>query len=151
MLLDLVKSWCGDSHTRIDIRPVVDLNAELHTPGYEPTERQREQVQLRDATCAFPWCSHPAPRCDIDHTVPFDHAAVREGRPQPGPTLTSNLGALCRRHHRLKTHGRWRVRQVSSGVFEWTSPHGHIYRRDRTGTSRADTRADTDPDPPSPG
>jgi hypothetical protein len=48
LLLDLVKSWCGDSHTRITLKPVIDLNTELHTPGYEPTDRQREQIMLRD-------------------------------------------------------------------------------------------------------
>ena len=26
---------------------------------------------------------------------------------------------------------------VAPGVFEWTSPHGHRYRRDRTGTTRS--------------
>lgn len=144
LLLDLVKSWCGDSHTRINIKPVIDLNTDLHTPGYEPTDRQREQIALRDRSCVFPWCSHPARRSDIDHTIPFDHHSAAKERPQPGPTITSNLGALCRRHHRLKTHRRWRVQQTSSGVFEWTSPHGHTYRRDQTGTARTDA----DPDPP---
>ena len=32
------------------------------------------------------------------------------------------------------------------GVFEWTSPHGHRYRRDRHGTTPID-RAEP-PDPP---
>ncbi|UUZ59797.1 hypothetical protein [Nocardioides sp. B-3] len=26
LLLDPVKSWCGDSHTRINLKPVIDLN-----------------------------------------------------------------------------------------------------------------------------
>ncbi|HXH77880.1 HNH endonuclease signature motif containing protein [Nocardioides sp.] len=144
LLLETVKQWCGDSHTRITIKPVIDLNTELHTTGYEPTDRQREQIALRDRTCVFPWCSQPARRCDLDHTEPFDPTAAAGGRSQPGPTTTVNLGALCRRHHRLKTHGRWHVTQPTSGVFDWTSPHGHTYRRDHTGT----TRTDTDPDPP---
>ena len=29
------------------------------------------------------------------------------------------------------------------GTFEWTTPHGHRYRRDQDGTSRID-----DPEPP---
>ena len=62
----------------------------------------------------------------------------RGGRPQPGPTQTANLAALCRFHHRLKTHTAWRYRMVAPGVFEWTSPHGHHYRRDRTGTTAVD-------------
>ena len=58
-----------------------------------------------------------------------------KGRPQPGPTQTDNLAALCRFHHRLKTHTAWRYRMTDPGVVEWTSPHGHHYRRDRTGTT----------------
>ena len=86
----------------------------------------------------FPWCTRPARRCDVDHVVEFDHDAEGEGRPQPGPTATSNLAALCRYHHRLKTFTAWRYRMVEPGIFEWTSPHGHLYRRDRTGTTRID-------------
>ena len=31
------------------------------------------------------------------------------------------------------------------GVFEWTSPHGHRYRRDRHGTTAIDRPAPPDP------
>ena len=55
-------------------------------------------------------------------------------------TATDNLAALCRRHHRLKTHGRWRYAMTEPGVFAWTSPLGWTYRRDHTG-SRATGRA----------
>lgn len=30
----------------------------------------------------------------------------------------------CRRHHRLKTLTRWRLRQPQPGVLSWTSPAG---------------------------
>ena len=37
------------------------------------------------------------------------------------------------------------TRWTSNGVFEWTSPHGHRYRRDHTGTTAIDpTRGSTD-------
>lgn len=39
-----------------------------------------------------------------------------------------NLAHLCRRHHILKHHTAWRVRQLSDGVLEWTSPTGRVYR-----------------------
>lgn len=138
VLLDQVRAWCGRSHTRVTLKPVIDLATELSTTSCAPTPRQREQVVLRDQTCTFPWCSRSARRCDIDHVIPFDHDAAAHERPQSGPTATSNLAALCRTHHRLKTHGRWRVRPIASGVLEWTSPHGHLFLRDRTGTSRVD-------------
>ncbi|HEV2796612.1 MAG TPA: HNH endonuclease, partial [Nocardioides sp.] len=55
--------------------------------------------------------------------------------------------SLCRRRHRLKAHTAWCYRMTSNGVFEWTSPHGHRFRRDRTGTTAID---DGPPDIPRP-
>ncbi|GGD17195.1 HNH endonuclease signature motif containing protein [Nocardioides daphniae] len=135
ILLEQVRRWVATSHTDVRILPVVDLNASLATDCYEPTDRLRRQVQLRDETCVFPHCTRPSRRCDVDHVVPFDHAAAREGRLQPGPTETSNLATLCRSHHRLKTHTAWHLESPGSGVFEWTSPHGQRFRRDRHGTT----------------
>ncbi|MCF6379069.1 HNH endonuclease [Nocardioides KLBMP 9356] len=135
LLLDQLTSWCGDSRTTITVKPVTDLNANLTAPGYDIPDRIREQVILRDQTCVFPWCTRPARRCDIDHVIAYDHDAEAEGRPQPGPTATWNLAPLCRHHHRLKTHTAWRYDMTANGVFEWTSPHGHRYRRDHTGTT----------------
>lgn len=138
VLLEQVQSWCGDSSTRVTVKPVIDLNAELETGAYDVPERIRDQIALRDRTCVFPWCARSARACDVDHVVPFDHDAKAEGRPQSGPTRSSNLASLCRKHHRLKTHCRWRVTARSAGVLEWTSPHGHRYLRDHTGTRSLD-------------
>ena len=33
VLLDQVRDWCGDSRTKITVKPVIDLNAELSTPA----------------------------------------------------------------------------------------------------------------------
>ncbi len=107
ILLDQVRSWCADSRTEITIKPVIDLNTEISTPAYAIPDRIREQVILRDRTCVFPWCTRPARGCDIDHIIEFDHDAAADSRPQPGPTTSSNLGALCRYHHRLKTFTAW--------------------------------------------
>ncbi|MGF9761941.1 DUF222 domain-containing protein [Microvirga sp. 0TCS3.31] len=135
VLLDQVRDWCGDSRTKVTVKPVIDLNADLATPAYEVPDRIREQVILRDRTCVFPWCTRPARGCDIDHITEYDHDAEADGRPQPGPTTTANLAALCRFHHRLKTHTAWRYEMTDNGCFEWTSPHGNHYRRDRHGTT----------------
>jgi hypothetical protein len=142
VLLDQVRSWCADSRTKVTIKPVIDLDAQLTAQGYEIPDRIREQIQLRDRTCVFPRCTRPARRCDVDHVIPYDHDAEAEDRPQPGPTSTDNLACLCRFHHRLKTHSAWRYETTAPGVFEWTSPHGYRYRRDHTGT--------IDIDPPGP-
>ena len=145
VLLDQVRDWCSDSRTKITVKPVIDLNTNLSTPAYVVPDRIREQVVLRDRTCVFPWCTRPARGCDIDHVIPHDPDADAEGRPQPGLTQTDNLAALCRFHHRLKTHTSWRYRTTEPGVFEWTSPHGHHYRRDRTGTIAVDQGGPPDP------
>ncbi|MBS2938632.1 DUF222 domain-containing protein [Nocardioides sp. J2M5] len=142
-LLEQVQTWCATSRTKVTIRPVIDLNAELTSPGYPVPDRIREQVILRDRTCVFPWCTRPARACDIDHITPYDHGAEADDRPQPGPTATSNLAALCRSHHRLKTHTPWRYEHLRPGVFEWTSPHGHHYLRDHHGTTALDPPAVT--------
>ena len=134
--LHQVKTWLSSSHTDVRIQPVIDLNTEITARGYVPSPRLRRQVELRDKTCVFPWCNRRAAASDLDHTVPYDHGANRDGPPQ---TRTSNLGALCRTHHRLKTDGQhrsdgWKVTQPHSGVFVWDSPHGHVFLRDRYGT-----------------
>jgi 5-methylcytosine-specific restriction endonuclease McrA len=150
VLLEQLKSWCRDSRTKITVKPVIDLNQEKGAPGYEVPDRIRDHVILRDRTCVFPFCGRPARGCDVDHVIEYDHDADAEGRPQPGPTETENLGALCRFHHRLKTHSTWRYDMVTPGVFEWTSPHGHRYRRDRSGTTALDPPDSSAPRIPSP-
>jgi hypothetical protein len=135
VLLEQIQSWCADSRTEVTIKSVIDLNTRLTAQVYKVPADIREQVQLRDRTCVFPGCARPARRCDVDHIIAYDHDADAEGRPQPGPTTTSNLACLCRFHHRLKTHSPWHYRMTAPGVFEWTSPHGHRYRRDHTGTT----------------
>ncbi|MFC7363415.1 HNH endonuclease signature motif containing protein [Nocardioides astragali] len=138
LLLEQVRAWCGESRTKVTVKPVIDLNAHLEAPGYEVPDRIREQVILRDRSCVFPFCTRPARRCDVDHVIEYGHDADTEGRPQPGPTVTPNLAALCRFHHRLKTHTAWHYDVIGPGEFVWTSPHGHRYRRDPTGTTALD-------------
>ena len=95
---------------------------------------------LRDRTCVFPWCTRPARGCDIDHVIPHDPDAEAEGRPQPGPDADATTSPrLCRFHHRLKTHTAWRYRMIDArGASSGPRPHGHRYRRDRTGTTAID-------------
>ncbi|WP_107772471.1 HNH endonuclease [Nocardioides sediminis] len=134
--VEQVRAWCGRPDAAVVVKPVIDLRERLETKGYMPTARMREYVIVRDGTCVFPWCGRNARHGDIDHIVPYDHDHPDRG----GPTSTDNLAALCRRHHRLKTKGRWRYVMTEPGVFEWTSPLGWTYRCDHTG-SRCTGRA----------
>ena len=55
--------------------------------GYRPSLKLQHLVRIRHPTCTFPGCRQPARRCDIDHTVAFEHG---------GPTCLCNLGPACR-------------------------------------------------------
>ncbi|KRF35406.1 hypothetical protein ASG94_15035 [Nocardioides sp. Soil805] len=145
--VEQIRAWCGRPDVAVVVKPVIDLRERLECRGYEPTEKIREHVIARDGTCVFPWCGRNARRCDLDHIVPYDHDHSDHG----GQTSTDNLAALCRRHHRLKTHGRWRYEMGEPGVFTWTSPLGFTYLRDHTGsrgTGRAWPEPGTTADPP---
>ncbi|WP_197522872.1 HNH endonuclease signature motif containing protein, partial [Occultella aeris] len=57
------------------------------------------------------------------------------GDPSGGRTSADNLSPLCGRDHNLKTHGDFEVEQTEPGVFEWTTPAGLRYRRERDETT----------------
>ncbi|WP_246855170.1 hypothetical protein [Cellulomonas sp. Y8] len=55
---------------------------------------------------------------------------------------------MCHRHHRLKSDGGFRLRQISPGLYEWITPTGHRYLT-RPGTGQAhDATADPYDAPP---
>ena len=85
---------------------------------YEPPQALVDFLLARDRTCRFPGCRQPASRSDIDHAQSWETG---------GETKPENLGLLCRRHHRLKTHGRWDLVSNVDGSCEWTSPVGKKY------------------------
>jgi len=97
--------------------------------AYEIPASMAEQVDLRDRHCVFPWCSRPVRRCDHDHVI------VWKPNGTGGPTCPCNLAPLCRQHHRLKTHGRWRYLVLKPGMYLWTSPHGYHHLVDHHGTT----------------
>jgi hypothetical protein len=96
------------------------------TATYRPGADLTGTVIARDATCRFPGCRVPAHRCDLDHVAPFDPT-----RPAANQTTEANLHALCRHHHRLKTHAGWTVeRDTTTGRTAWTTPWGRTAHRD---------------------
>lgn len=130
--VEQIRTWCGHPDARVVVKPVIDLADHVHVESYEVPDRIAEHLALRDVTCVFPWCTRPARRlradehgCDCDHAVPH-------GR--EGPTCSCNLAPLCRRHHRLKTHGGWTYTTLEPGTYLWSSPHRYQYLRDHEGT-----------------
>ncbi|MBX9246361.1 DUF222 domain-containing protein [Actinotalea ferrariae] len=96
------------------------------TRRYAPTQSLRDAVVARDRTCTFPGCRVPAARCDIDHINPFDEQA---GAATPHQTRIDNLHALCRHHHRAKTHAGWTPERREDGTTRWSSPTGQRHDR----------------------
>lgn len=86
--------------------------------SYEPPQALVDFLLARDRTCRFPGCRAPARSGDLDHAQSWESG---------GETSVQNLGALCRRHHRLKTHGGWQLKSETDGSCLWTSPHGKQY------------------------
>ena len=86
--------------------------------SYEPPQALIDFLIARDRTCRFPGCRRSAALSDIDHAQSWETG---------GRTSPDNLGALCRRHHRLKTHDGWEVESRPDGSCTWRSPLGKIY------------------------
>jgi len=86
---------------------------------YSPPQALIDFLIARDRTCRFPGCRRSAALSDLDHAQSWE-----EG----GTTSLDNLGALCRRHHLLKTHGGWSIESRADGSCTWTSPLGKVYQ-----------------------
>ena len=119
-----IREWLQQA-SHITVRPVVDLADCDHVDAYEIPDRLRRHVTWRDHTCRFPGCTHPATGCDLDHRQPYAAG---------GATCPCNLTPLCRRHHRAKTHSRWRYESLAPGIYRWTSPLGRRFLVTPTGT-----------------
>ena len=108
-----IRDWCGNPDAQVVVKPVIDLNDHHHVNAYEVPDRIREQSALINPTCVFPWCTRSARRCDSDHIQPYDSG---------GTTSSDNIAPLCRRHHRLKTHGGWTYRPLEPGCLSLDQP-----------------------------
>ena len=103
---------------RLITEPITGHLLEYGRETYQPPQALVDFLLARDRTCRFPGCRQPAHRGDIDHAISWE-----EG----GNTDAANLGLLCRRHHRLKTHDGWSIESKTDGSCTWRSPTGHLY------------------------
>lgn len=117
------RELCGgaDGWMRVLTHPETGIVLSVGRQQYRPPRALRRLVRWRADRCMAPGCNIPAARCEIDHTVAWEHG---------GTTSLGNLAPLCKGHHIVRHHGGWRVRQIedSGGALEWTSPTGRRYR-----------------------
>ena len=118
-------------HAKFTIRPVLDLAGQVPVDAYEIPDRHRQAVHLMTPADTFPFSSSISRSHQIDHTEPY-----RPGRKSvgAGQSRLGNYGPMTTTHHRIKTFGRWEVKQPFPGIYVWRDPHGAFYLVDHTGT-----------------
>jgi hypothetical protein len=108
----------GSIWKRVVTDPLTGPAIEVSATTYQVPAGMAEQVKARDRTCRAPGCEIPAGRCDLDH--------AQEWKPDDtgGPSAETNLAALHRGHHNLKTAGFWDSNQSPDGSMRWTTATG---------------------------
>jgi hypothetical protein len=119
-------------HGPYTVKPVIDLHDAVSVDAYEIPDRIRERIKLMHPVEVFPYGTREThATMDLDHIQPYDPLGP------PGQTSTMNLAPLRRFPHRVKTHGRWKLRRLDRTTLEWTTPNGFTFTIDPTGTHRA--------------
>ncbi|HEU5038275.1 MAG TPA: hypothetical protein VFT70_14800 [Nocardioides sp.] len=90
--------WGRQANTKVTIRPVIDLDTELSTQAYQPTEDMKEQARLRYRECVFPYCHRHTPGTATSTTS----SPGPSDPPRPG---TSRLCAAATTGSRPTPHG----------------------------------------------
>ena len=106
---------------RFDVVPTHDCDHRHQVNAYEPGDRLRRLVQVRDYECTFPPCSRPARESDFEHAIPYH---------QGGKTDACNAGARSRRCHQVKQTKGWKVTQPKPGWHVWETPTGRTYTQE---------------------
>jgi hypothetical protein len=128
--LGQVQRFLADTGCDVKVQPVIDPQESTPVDSYEIPRRIREAMFLKMPASCFPYATATG-RLELDHTIAYTPPAC--GGP-PGQTGVHGLGPFTRFEHRIKTHGRWQVRQPEPGVWIWRSPHGGHYLVTNTGT-----------------
>jgi hypothetical protein len=121
---------------RFKVYPVIDLAGMAPVDAYEIPDRHRQAVHLMTPADTFPYGSSLSRKQQVDHTEPYGPHGP------PGQSGVGNYAPMTTPHHRIKTHGRWDVKQPFPGIYVWRDPHGAFYLVDHTGTRRIHGRAD---------
>jgi hypothetical protein len=103
---------------RLDPVPTYACDHRYQTSAYQPGDKLRHLVQVRDGTCTFPPCNHHARESDFDHAQPYDKG---------GRSCACNAGARSRACHRVKQSKGWTLTQPKPGWHRWQTPAGRVY------------------------
>jgi hypothetical protein len=118
---------------RFKITPVLDPLDQIPVDAWEIPNRHRQSVHLLTPADTFPFAANTTRTMQIDHTIPWTTKRAAAGDKQ---SRVGNYGPMIGLHHRIKTHGRWQVKQPFPGIYLWRDPHGLTYLVDHTGTRR---------------
>ena len=136
----LVASDASATMRRLVCDPLTGHLLDRGRTTYRVPDALRAFIEDRDRTCRFPGCHRRAGLTQIDHAIPWDAG---------GATSRENLGALCTRHHQLKTHAGWVITtSTADGSCRWRSPSGFSYEHSpRPLPGIPDPPPDPTPDP----
>jgi hypothetical protein len=97
------RDWCGlwtltllggpELTVRLEPVPSYECDHRDESRGYQPGDRLRHLVQIRDYTCTNPVCNRHARESDFEHALAYDKG---------GRTCACNAGARSRKCHRVK-------------------------------------------------
>jgi hypothetical protein len=116
---------------RILTEPLTGHAVDVGRRKYRPPAALRDHLQAVYPMCTGPGCVQPAHACDLDHVTPFPL----------GATDRWNVRPACRSHHRVKTHGGWRVELSGDRGLTWVTRHGFRF------THEPEPIADPEPAP----
>lgn len=143
----LVTSDKSATMRRLVTDPTTGHLLDIGRRRYVIPDSLREFIAIRDQRCRFPGCNARAASAEIDHALPWDDG---------GRSDRENLGALCKRHHQVKTLGGWSITSsAESGECEWRAPSGATYAHDAVAMDgrlldRDPTKRSAEPDVPLP-
>ena len=105
------------SFYRVLTHPITGTILDIDKTTLRIPADMRRWLEIRDETCIFPGCGKGARHCEIDHTTDRQYGGI---------TKVTNLGHMCKKHHREKHHTLWEPEHQPDGSIRWTSPTGHV-------------------------
>jgi hypothetical protein len=104
----------------IDPVPTYECDHRFESRAYQPGDKLRHLIQVRDGKCSFPACSRHARDCDFEHARPYEKG---------GRTCGCNAHCASRSCHRAKQSPGWTVTKPRPGWTRWTTRAGRTYEQ----------------------